>query len=91
MVGSCHMTSTPKVTLLHNWKSLYELFHIYVFDQKEVAGPKKPQLHHLRAYRYKTYMLIKSKGNPLYYHKLQKLDSKAHIGFFVGYKSTNIY
>ncbi len=36
-------------------------------------------------------MLIKSKDNPLYQHKYQKLDAKAHIGFFVGYESNNIY
>ena len=36
-------------------------------------------------------MLIKSKGDPQYRHKLRKLDSKAHIGFLVGYESTNIY
>ena len=36
-------------------------------------------------------MLIKSKGDPQYRHKLRKLDPKAHIGFLVGYESTNIY
>lgn len=47
----------------NNWKSLYKLFHTYVFDKKEIFRPKKPQLHYLRAYKYKVYMLIKSKNN----------------------------
>ena len=75
----------------NNWKSPYELFHTYVFDKEEVAGPKKPQLYYLRAYGCKAYMLIKSKGDPQYRHKLCKLDLKAHIDFLVSYKSTNIY
>ena len=35
--------------------------------------------------------MIKSKSNSQYRHKLWKLDLKAHIGFIVGYVSTNIY
>ena len=31
---------TPRAS--SNWKSLYELFHTYVFDKEEVSGPKKP-------------------------------------------------
>ena len=49
---------------LNNWKSLFELFHLYVFDKEEISGPKKPQLHHLKVYGCKTHMLIKSKGDP---------------------------
>ena len=36
-------------------------------------------------------MLIKSKGDANRPSKLRKLDLKAHIGFLVGYESTNIY
>lgn len=36
-------------------------------------------------------MLIESKGDSQYRHKRRKLDAKAHIGFLVGYESTNIY
>ena len=36
-------------------------------------------------------MLTKSKGESQYRHKLRRLDPKAHIGFLVGYESTNIY
>ena len=80
---------TPRT--LNDWKSLYEAFHSYVFDKEEVSGPQKPHLHHLRAFGCKMYILIKSKGDPQYRQKRRKLDAKAHIGFLVGYKSTNIY
>ena len=36
-------------------------------------------------------MLIKSKGDSSHPGKRQKLDAKAHIGFLVGYESTNIF
>ena len=80
---------TPRAS--NDWKSPYELFHTYVFDKEEVSGPRKPQLHHLRAYGCKAYVLIKSKGDPQYRYKLRELDPKAHIGFLVGYESTNTY
>ena len=71
--------------------SPYEAFHTYVFEKEEVSGPRKPRLHHLRAYGCKAYVLIKSKSDAQYRHKRRKLDAKAHIGFLVGYESTNIY
>ncbi len=74
----------------NDWKSPYKAFHSYVFDKEEVFGSRKPHLHHLRAFGCKTYVLIKSKGDPQYRQKRRKLDAKAHIGFFVGYESTNI-
>ena len=80
---------TPRIS--NNWKSPYKAFHSYVFEQEGVSGPRKPQLHHLKAYGCKAYVLIKSKGDTDRPGKRQKLDAKAHIGFLVGYKSTNIY
>lgn len=80
---------TPRASI--NWKSPYEAFHTYVYDKEEVSGPRKPLLHHLKAYGCKCYVLIKSKGDPQYLSKRRKLDAKAHIGFLVGYESTNIY
>ena len=62
-----------------------------MWDKEEVSGTQKPQLHHLRAYGCKCYVLIKSKGDPQYRSKRRKLGAKAHIGFLVGYESTNIY
>ena len=47
----------------NDWKSSYKSFQTYVFDKEEVSGPRKPQLHHLKAYGCKAYMLIKSKSN----------------------------
>ena len=73
----------------NDWKSPYEAFHTFVFQQKGVSGPRKSQLHHLKAYGCKAYVLIKSKSDRP--SKLRKLDARAHIGFLVGYKSTNIY
>ena len=36
-------------------------------------------------------MLIKSAGDPQFPKKLEKLEPRAHIGYLVGYSSTNIY
>ena len=75
----------------NDWKSPYEAFHSWIFDKEEVSGPRKQLLHHLRAFRCKAYVLIKSKEDPQYRQKCCKLDAKAYISFFVGYESTNIY
>ena len=80
---------TPQA--LNDWKSPYEAFHSYVFGKEKVSGAQKPLLHHFRAYGCKAYVLIKSIGDPQYCKKRRKLGAKAHIDFFVGYKSTNIY
>ena len=70
---------TPKAS--NGWKSSYKAFHIYVFKKEEVFSPRKPWLHHLKAYGCKVYPHIKSKPNPNYRSKMQKLDTKAHIIF----------
>lgn len=75
----------------NNSKLLYESFYIYIFYKKEVSRLRKPQLHYLRAYKCKTYMLIKSQTHFQYCQKLQRLDFKAYMSFFIGYKLTNIY
>ena len=80
---------TPNIS--NDWKLLYESFHTYVIDKKEVSGLKKSQLHLLTVYRCKAYILIKPKSDSQYRHKLRKLDFKAHIGFFVSYNLINIY
>jgi len=56
-----------------------------------VTGPRKPVLSHLRAFGCKAYTLIKSKGDPDYPGRLQKLAPRAHIGYLIGYESTSIY
>ena len=80
---------TPRLS--NGWKSPYEAFYTYVFNKEEVSGPRKPSLHHLKAYGCKAYPLIKSKSDSDYRPKKQKLDAKAHIGYLVGYESTNIF
>ena len=45
----------------------------------------------MKAYVCIAYVLIKSKGDPDYPKKLEKLQPRAHIGYLVGYTSTNIY
>lgn len=47
----------------NGWSSSYKTFYIYVFDKEEVSNPRKPQLHHFKAYGYRCYVLIKSKGD----------------------------
>lgn len=76
---------------LNNSKLLYKLFYTYIFDKKKVSEPRKLKLYLSKIYGSKAYMLIKSKNDPEYWHKLQKPDSKVHISFFVDYKSINIY
>ena len=56
-----------------------------------VSGPKKPTLNHLKAYWCGSYVLIKSVGDPDRPRKRQKLQPRVHIGYLVGYESTNIY
>lgn len=80
---------TPRYGL--DWKSPYEAFHDFVMSAEGVTGPRKPILHHLKVYGCRCYVLIKSKGDPDYPGKLRKLQPKAHIGYLVGYESTNIY
>ncbi len=72
-------------------KSLYESFHSYVFDKKEVSNLQKLLLYHLIRFGWKAYILIKSKGDLHYRQKSRKLDAKAYISFLVSYKSTNIH
>ena len=44
-----------------------------------------PQVAHLRVFGCRAYPLIKNRS------KLNKLGPRAHIGYLVGYKSTNIF
>jgi hypothetical protein len=80
---------TPKYNL--DWKSPYEAFHEVTMSAEGVTGPRKPSLNHLKAYGCRSYVLIKSAGDPDRPKKRQKLQPKAHIGFLIGYESTNIY
>ena len=62
------------------------MFHSYL---NEGQRQSKPQLVHLKAYGCRAYAMtseaqLKKKG-------LMKLNPRAHIGYLVGYDSTNIY
>ena len=80
---------TPKHNL--EWKSLYEVFHDVTMLAEQITGLRKLTLHHLKSYGCRLYILIKSAGDPDKLKKQQKLRPKVHIGFLVGYESTNIY
>jgi hypothetical protein len=78
---------TPKANL--NWESPYERFYTWLADNHEISGRRKPQLAHLKAYGCKAYAMTgdaKLKKN-----RLQRLNPRAHIGYLVGYDSTNIF
>jgi hypothetical protein len=75
---------TPRASLA--WKSPYEKFYTYT---SESAGPSKPQLAHLRTYGCWAYAM--TADAQLKRRRRMKLDPWAHIGYLVGYDSTNIY
>jgi hypothetical protein len=50
---------------------------------------RKPQLAHLRAYGCRAYAM--TPDAQLKQRRLRKLDPRAHIGYLVGYNSTNIF
>jgi hypothetical protein len=58
-------------------------------DNQEISGRRKPQLAHLKAYGCKAYAM--TADAKLKNKRLQKLNSRAHIGYLVGYDSTNIF
>ena len=62
---------TPRQSL--EWKSPYEAFHEVTMSLEGVSGPKKPTLNHLKAYGCRSYVLIKSAGDPDRPRKRQKL------------------
>jgi hypothetical protein len=80
---------TPRYSI--GWKSPFEAFHEVVMTAEGVTGPRKPILHHLKAYGCRCYALIKSSKDPDRIQKLKKLQPRAHIGYLIGYESTNIY
>ena len=80
---------TPRQSL--DWKSSYEAFHEITMPAEGVSGPRKPTLNHLKAYGCRSYVLIKSAGDQDRSRKRQILQPRAHIGYLIGYESTNIY
>ena len=74
---------TPRES--NGWKSPYEKFHTFLAN----GEVKKPQLAHLKAYGCRAYAM--TSNAQLKKERLRKLDPRAHIGYLVGYDSTNIY
>lgn len=73
---------TPRES--NGWKSPYEKFHSYISERAT-----KPQLAHLKAYGCRAYAM--TSDAQLKKNRLMKLNPRAHIGYLVGYDSTNIY
>ena len=53
---------TPKYNL--KWKSPYEAFYKVTMSDEGVTGPRKLTLNYLKVYGYRSYVLIKSAGDP---------------------------
>src|SRR5579871_1097629 len=78
---------TPRES--NGWKSPYEKFYTYLAQMDGNDKPSKPQLAHLKAYGCRAYAM--TSNAQLKRNRLKKLDPRAHIGYLVGYDSTNIY
>jgi hypothetical protein len=74
---------TPRES--NGWISPYERFYTYLANGRS----RKPQLAHLKAYGCRAYAM--TSDAQLKKKRLSKLDPRAHIGYLVGYNSTNIY
>jgi transposase InsO family protein len=87
---------TPRESL--GWRTPYEVFYSHAAKMTaKMTGTKepieevikKPQLSHLRAYGCRAYAM--TADAQLKKNRLRKLDPRAHIGYLVGYDSTNIF
>jgi transposase InsO family protein len=78
---------TPRAS--NGWISPYERFHTYFNEAGCIDTAKKPQLAHLKAYGCRAYAMTSTAQ--LKKNRLMKLNPRAHIGYLVGYDSTNIY
>jgi hypothetical protein len=74
---------TPRES--NGWKSPYERFYTFLANGRS----RRPQLAHLKAYGCRAYAM--TSDAQLKKKRLSKLDPRAHIGYLVGYDSTNIY
>ena len=69
----------------NGWKSPYKKFYTFLANGRL----RKPQLAHLKAYGCRAYAI--TSDAQLKKKRLNKLDPQAHIGYLIGYDSTNIY
>ena len=70
------------------WKTPYEVFYSYT-AKPGTDEARQPPLAHLRAYGCRAYAM--TEHAQLKKRRLRKLDPRAHIGYLVGYDSTNIF
>ncbi|RMZ92256.1 hypothetical protein DV736_g455, partial [Chaetothyriales sp. CBS 134916] len=73
---------TPRYS--QEWRTPFEDFF-----SRQAGKQVKPQLAHLKVYGCRAYAMTKKAQ--LKESRLQKLEPRAHIGYLVGYNSTNIY
>ena len=82
---------TPRYS--NSWKTPYELFYSYIqgnqASQGAITQSRKPQIAHLKAYGCRAYAM--TKDAQVKKNRLFKLNPRAHIGYIVGYDSTNIF
>ena len=78
---------TPRYS--NSWKTPYELFYSYTQGVASQAKPRKPQIAHLKAYGCRAYAM--TKDAQVKKNRLFKLNPRAHIGYLIGYDSTNIF
>ena len=78
---------TPREKL--GWKTPYEVFYTHTAKLASSDEVRKPQLAHLRVYGCRAYAM--TEDAQLKKRRLFKLDPRAHIGYLVGYDSTNIF
>jgi len=72
-----------------DWKTPYEILYTYTAKLSGLSGIRKPQLSHLRAYGCRAYAMTADAQEKK--RRLYKLDPRAHIGYLVGYNSSNIF
>jgi transposase InsO family protein len=75
---------TPRES--NGWKTPYEVFFSQIGEPRK---SKQPQLAHLKAYGCRVYAMTPEAQEKK--NRLWKLDSRAYIGYLVGYDSTNIF
>ena len=78
---------TPRQGL--GWKTPYEVLYTYAASSSGLSDIRKPQLSHLRAYGCRAYAMTENAQQKK--RRLYKLDPRAHIGYLVGYNSSNIF
>jgi len=87
---------TPRYA--NDWQTPYERFYTYLGQQENARNndrndtrdtTRKPHLAHLKVYGCRAYAMTRNAQKKI--NRLAKLEPRAHIGYLVGYDSTNIF